>query len=720
MRIASFSLILTGTLLFGGSACSTYEPAGSLPDVSAKSMNTPPVAKTVPHAITTHGHTRVDPYYWLRDDLRENQEVLDYLKAENAYITAEMAHTDAMQEALFDELTARIKPDDTSVPARYGQFEYWVEYREGLDYPVYKRRDLNGENANTILDVNELAAGFDYYDIGTMEVSDNGKWLLYAEDTVSRGEYVLRLKNLASGNTLDTRIPMVSGAAAWASDNQTLYYVRLQEETLIPYQVYRHTVGSDPANDEKVFEEKDSTYYLWLSRTRDGNHIELFSSSTLSNELQLIDAHSATAVAKTVLPREDNHEYSIETRGDDVFIVTNWQAKNFRLMKATLDTVGDKSTWQEVIPGDPEVFLSRAQVFDDYLVLEQTIEGNNTLTIVPENGGDPFVIDSDEAAYSATIDSNPNMDATFFRYRYESMATPDSIIDYDFKTGQKTVRKQVFAGEDFDASQYETARVNTVARDGTTVPVSLLYKKGLKPDGSHPMYLLGYGSYGSSYEPGFRSRRISLIDRGFVFALAHIRGGQEKGRDWYEDGKLLNKKNTFTDFIDVAEDLVKRGWAHPDKVVGSGRSAGGLLIGAVANMAPDTFRILLTEVPFVDVVTTMLDETIPLTTFEFDEWGNPTDKEYYDYMLSYSPYDQVNAMDYPHILVSTGLWDPAVQYWEPAKWVAKLRATKTDSNKLYFYTDMNAGHRGSAGRFTRQKDYARKYAFMFDVLGIDL
>ena len=550
-------------------------------------------------------------------------------------------------------------------------------------------------------------------------MSDNGKWLAYAEDTVSRGEYVLRFKNLESGDTLKTKIPMVSGSLAWASDNKTVYYVKLQEDTLIPFQVYRHQIGADPSTDKKVFEEKDSTFSVWMMRTRDGNHVLVGSTSTLSSEMQLIDAHNPTASAVTVLPREDNHEYSIEPRGDDVFIHTNWKAKNFRLLKAPLSTVGDKSTWQEVVPAHSEVFLSHFSVFNNYLVLEQTREGNNTLTIMPEDGSKPFVIDSDEAAYSATIDSNPNMDSPVFRYSYESMATPGSIIDYDTRTGTKKVRKLDFAGTNFRRSDYETARIQTVARDGTKVSVSLLYKKGLKPDGTHPLYVLGYGSYGYSYDPGFDSTRLSLVDRGFVFALAHIRGGQEKGRAWYEDGKLLNKKNTFTDFIDVAEDLVKLGWGHPDKVAGTGRSAGGLLIGAVANMAPDTFDVLLTEVPFVDVVTTMLDETIPLTTFEFDEWGNPENEEYYDYMLSYSPYDQVEAKDYPHILVSTGLWDPAVQYWEPAKWVAKLRATKTDNNKLYFYTDMNAGHRGSAGRFKRQQDYARKYAFLFDVMGVN-
>ncbi|MEM7082139.1 MAG: S9 family peptidase [Pseudomonadota bacterium] len=681
-------------------------------------MNTPPIAKVAPHSLTAHGHTRVDPYYWMRDDAREDTEVLAYLEAENAFMKTQMSHTEELQEQLFDELSARIKPDDTSVPVRYGDYEYWTEYREGLEYPIYKRRDPDGSGEQVILDVNALAEPFDYYNVSATEVSDNGEWLAYAEDTVSRGEYQLRFKNLKTGNTLDTRIPMVSGSVAWASDNQTVYYVRLQDDTLIPYQVYRHSIGDDPANDVKVFEESDSTFFVWMSRTRDGNHIQIGSSSTLSSEMQLIDAHDAAASAVTVLPRESDHEYFIEPRGDHALILTNWMAPNFRLMKSKLATISDKSTWKEVVATKDDVLLSRFQTFNDFLVLEQTEEGINTLTILPD-GGESFVIDSDEAAYAASIDANPNMDSHVFRYRYESLATPDSIIDYDLKTGKKTIRKQQYAGPDFDSTDYETARINTIARDGTAVPVSLLYKKGLKPDGSHPLYLLGYGSYGSTYEPGFRSQRMSMVDRGVVFALAHIRGGQEKGRQWYEDGKLLKKKNTFTDFIDVAEDLKARGWAHPDKLVGTGRSAGGLLIGAVANMAPETFAILLTEVPFVDVVTTMLDESIPLTTFEFDEWGNPKDKAYYDYMLSYSPYDQIEAKDYPHMLVSTGLWDPAVQYWEPAKWVAKLRATKTDDNRLLFYTDMNAGHRGSAGRFKRQRDFAIKYAFMFDLLDID-
>ncbi|MFK8029303.1 MAG: S9 family peptidase [Gammaproteobacteria bacterium] len=719
MRAAYLTLVITGVTLFGATACSSSDLSGTTPTVSKIRMSQPPIAKIKPHDMTMHGHTRTDPYYWMRDDLRKSKPVLEYLDAENDYIKAEMAHTQSMQDGLFQELTERIKPNDSSVPVRYGQYEYWEEYSEGNEYPVYMRRDLDGQNARAILDVNELSKPFDYYDVSGLEVSDSGVWLAYTEDTVSRGEYVLRFKNLETGDTLDTKIPMVSSALAWASDNKTLYYVKLQKDTLIPHQVWRHQIDSDFSNDDKVYEENDSTFYTWITRTRDGHHVLVGSTSTLSGEMQLIDAHNPAAPAVTMLPREENHEYFIEPRGNTVFIHTNSNAKNFRLVKAPLSTVGDRSTWKEVVPGHPELFLSGVEVFNDYIVLQQTIEANNTLTILPEDGSEPFVIDSDEAAYSATIGSNPNMDSSVLRYSYESMATPDSVIDYDTKTGQKTLRKQDFAGSNFSRGDYETARIQTVARDGTKVPVSLLYKKGLKSDGTNPVYVLGYGSYGSTYEPGFNSTRLSLVDRGFVFALAHIRGGQEKGRAWYEDGKLLNKKNTFTDFIDVAEDLVKRGWGHPEKVAGTGRSAGGLLIGAVANMAPETFDVLLTEVPFVDVVTTMLDESIPLTTFEFDEWGNPKDKEYYDYMLSYSPYDQIEAKDYPHILVSTGLWDPAVQYWEPAKWVAKLRATKTDNNKLYFYTDMNAGHRGSAGRFKRQQDYARKYAFLFDVMGVE-
>jgi oligopeptidase B len=506
---------------------------------------------------------------------------------------------------------------------------------------------------------------------------------------------------------------------AWMNDNETLVYVKQQKGTLIANRSYRHVLGSDPENDELLYEEADNTFFLSLEKARSNNHIVLYAQSTLSTETQLLDARDPESKFEVFLPREEEHEYALEVKGDEAYVRTNWNAENFRLMEAPLDTSSDKSTWKEVIPNRDEVFLNDFILFDDYLVVEERDEGVLKLRVIPADGGKEFFIESDESAYTAQLGTNPNMDTAVLRYAYSSLATPDSIFDYDMSSGEKTLRKQQEVVGEFDLSAYVTIRVHATARDGTRIPVSLYYRKGLKPDGKNPLYILGYGSYGIAYDPEFRTARLSLVDRGFVFALAHIRGGQELGRQWYENGKLLKKKNTFTDFIDVTEYLIKEGWGDPGLVVATGRSAGGLLMGAVANMRPDLFTIIVTEVPFVDVITTMLDESIPLTTFEFDEWGNPKDQEYYDYMLSYSPYDQVEAKDYPHMLVSTGLWDPAVQYWEPAKWVAKLRVTKTDDRLLLLHTNMDAGHRGSSGRFERMKDRAREYAFIFHILGIE-
>ena len=679
----------------------------------------PPLADKRPeNLVSPHGDVRVDEYYWLRDDSRESSEVLAYLKAENEYTETVLEPTRALQAELFEEMKARLDPDDATVPVRYGNYWYQRRYREGDEYPLYTRRQgaIDGPE-EIILNVPELAEGHDFYSVGGMEVSQNDELLAFAEDIVSRRKYRIRVKELDSGRTLPEVIEHTSGSVAWSDDNQTLYYVKRQQETLIANQLWRHTLGTPVSDDELVYEETDPSYSMFIYRSRDKQHIVAHLGSTLQSEIRLIPADEANAGAEPFLPREAEHEYSIEPLGDVAYVLTNWQAKNFRVMRAPLATSADKSTWEEVVPHRNDVFIGDMTVFENFLVLEETENANVRLHVYPLDGSDDFFISSDEPAYSMALESNPNTDSQTLRYSYSSLTTPTTIYDLDLVSGEKVERKVAYAGDDFDRTDYQTTRLHIEARDGESLPVTLLHKAGLEPDGSHPVYLLGYGAYGSWYEPGFQRSILSLVDRGFVFAIGHIRGGQEYGRRWYEDGRLFNKNNTFTDFIDIAEGLKAEGWAADDALVGSGRSAGGLLIGAVANMAPDTFDALVTAVPFVDVITTMLDESIPLTTFEYDEWGDPREKDAYDYMLSYSPYDQVSEQQYPPMYISTGLWDSQVQYWEPAKWVARLRDRKTDNNPLLLYTDMSAGHGGGSGRFDRLRDQAREYAFVIQVLG---
>ena len=678
----------------------------------------PPIAERHPETLVSpHGDERVDEYYWLRDDSRESEKVLAYLKAENEYTRAVLEPTEALQAELFAEMRDRLDPDDATVPVRYRNYWYQRRYREGEEYPLYTRRrgSIDGPEA-IILDVPDLAEGHDYYSVGGMEVSQNDQLLAYAEDIVSRRKYRIRVKNLQTGETLPELIEHTSGSLAWSDDNQTLYYVKRQKDTLIANQLWRHTLGTPVEDDELIFEETDPAYSMYVYRSRDKQHIVVHLGSTLQSETRLIPAGDAEAETTAFLPRESEHEYSIEPLGDVAYILTNWQAKNFRVMRAPLSSSADKSTWEEVIGHRDEVFIGDMQVFDDYLVVEETENANVRLHVYPLDGSGDFHIESEEPAFSMALESNPNTDTSILRYSYSSLTTPTTIFDLDLDTGRRVVRKVAFAGHDFDRDRYQTTRLQIEARDGESLPVTLLHRAGAEADGSHPVYLLGYGAYGSWYEPGFNRNMLSLVDRGFVFAIAHIRGGQEHGRRWYEDGKLFSKKNTFTDFIDIAEGLKSNGWAAQDALVGSGRSAGGLLIGAVANMAPATFDALVTEVPFVDVITTMLDESIPLTTFEYDEWGDPREKDAYQYMLSYSPYDQVSARDYPPMYISTGLWDSQVQYWEPAKWVARLRHRKTDDNPLLLYTDMSAGHGGGSGRFDRLRDRAREFAFIIQTL----
>lgn len=678
----------------------------------------PPIAAKRPHELRAHGYTRVDDYYWLRDDARTNPEVLEYLNAENAYAKAVMAHTEVRQQALYGELRARIKEDDESVPVKLGGYWYSTRYSKGQEHETYLRRQNPAAEPAVLLDVNTLAVPFEFYDVRGTTVSPDGRYLAYSEDTVGRDERVVRIKDLGTGATLADQIPMTSSDLEWANDNLTLFYIKLQEETLIPYQVWRHETGTDSKMDVLVYEEEDPTFLLSMEKSRDDKYILIASIQTLTTEFRAVSADHPYLSPRVFLPRQTGHDYVVEYVGDEGFIRTNWDAENFRLMHVSLAASADQSAWREVIPHRQDTFLDDYLVFDDYIAVEERSNGLSQLRIIKRDNGSSYYLPADESVYVPELDDNPDVSSTLLRYGYESLATPDSVYEIDMANRARVLLKQdEVLG--YDPTGYTTQRIHAAARDGTKIPVTLLYKNGTEPDGTNPLYVLGYGSYGISYDPTFNEERLSLVDRGFVFAIAHIRGGQEMGRQWYEDGKLLNKQNTFTDFIDVTRYLVAEGWGNKDKVIGMGRSAGGLLAGAIANLAPETFTAIVTEVPFVDVVTTMLDETIPLTTFEWDEWGNPAKKKYYDYMLSYSPYDQVRAQDYPHILVSTGLWDPAVQYWEPAKWVAKLRAEKTDRNRLLLYTDMDAGHGGKPGRFESLKETAREYAFIFDVLGID-
>ena len=712
-------------------ACSNADTDSMpVPDnaASATARANAPTAEQRPVKLEAHGEIRVDPYYWLRDDSRQDPEVLAHLAAENAYTQAVLAHTEPMQQQLFDELVGRIRQDDASVPYQRGEWWYYRRYEEGREHPIYARRRGSAEGPEQImLDVNTLAQAHDFYQIGALSVSPDGRWLAFAEDTVSRGEWTLRIKDLDSGEKLPSRVENISTSLAWADDNETLFYVRQQADTLIPYQAWRHRRGGDPGDDVLIYEESDPQFYMVLSRSRSDEYIVVYSLQTVSTEARLISTAAPEADPVVVLTRERDHEYFIEPVGDTLWIRSNWQAENFRLMRAPLDGSADRSTWEEVIAHRNTAMIEDFSLFREHLVLEERSGGMLKLRVMPlsdgdgdgDGDGDDFYIESDEGAYTAEIDINPSMDTTVLRYSYSSMATPYTVYDYDMVTGSRTLLKRDEVVGDFDPDNYVTERLYAPARDGEQVPVTLMYRRGTSPDGSNPLFVYGYGSYGISIDPTFSANRLSLVDRGFVYAIAHIRGGEEMGRQWYERGRLAHKQNTFTDFIDVTEHLLAEGWGDPDRVAISGRSAGGLLMGAVVNMRPDLFTAAIAGVPFVDVVTTMLDDSIPLTTFEYDEWGNPNDPEFYRIMLAYSPYDNISAQAYPHIYVGTGLWDPAVQYWEPAKWVARLRERKTDDNRLLLFTDLSAGHGGQSGRFQRLRDTAREFAFLFDVMGIE-
>jgi oligopeptidase B len=679
----------------------------------------PPLAAIKPHAVPSPFGARNDPYYWLRDDERGSPEVLAYLKEENAYREQSMAAAKPLENLLYSEIFARLKQDDSTVPYRKNGYWYNTRFEPGKEHPIFARRKASLEAPEEILlDANVLAAGHEYYRVGALEVSPDGAWLAFCEDTVGRRQFTLRFKNLLSGDIEETAIADVEPDLAWANDNETVLYVEKDPETLLSLFVKKHVLGTDAQRDELVFEQTDKSFYTGVSKSKSDAFIFLFMESTLSSEWRYARADDPELRFETFLPHERNHEYDIEHLGDAFIVRTNWQARNFRLVRAPIQAHSDRAAWRDIVAHAPGTFIEGFDVFDGFVALSVRSGGLRKILVHLLADGAEFFIASNEAAYSTSLSVNAELASEVIRYAYSSLTTPTTLYDYNVRTQQQSLLKRDPVLGNFDPENYATEFLMASARDGVQVPVSLVYRKTFKRDGSAPLLQYAYGSYGISMDPSFSSARLSLIDRGFVYAIAHVRGGQEMGRPWYDEGRLLNKKNTFNDFVDVTRMLVARGYAARDKVFAMGGSAGGLLMGAIANMSAADYRGIVAQVPFVDVVTTMLDDSIPLTTNEYDEWGNPHDREYYHYMLSYSPYDNVASRAYPAMLVTTGLWDSQVQYYEPVKWVAKLRALKTDANRLLLHVEMEAGHGGKAGRFQRYREIAMEYAFLLDELGI--
>ena len=676
----------------------------------------PPIAEKKPKELTIHGHTRIDDYFWLNQ--RDDSSVINYLKAENAYTDSVMRDTKELQDDLYNEIISRIKQTDESVPYLDNGYYYYSRFEEGKEYPIYCRKKGNLDaDEEVLLNVNEMAEGHDYFQVAGLSVSPDNNKIAYGVDTVSRRKYTIYFKDLISGEILTDAIPVTTGGAYWANDNKTVFYTQKDEETLRPYKVFRHILNSPATSDVLIFHETDDTYNTFVYKSKSDQFIFLGSSSTLSDEYRYLDANTPERDFTMIQPRERNLEYSVDQYQDKFYIVTNLEAKNFRLMEVPISNPG-KENWKELIPHREDVYLNNIEIFNDYLVVEERKDGLNNLRIISWDDGSEYYVDFSEEVYVTGISVNREFNSKWLRYDYSSLTTPNSTFDFNMDTREKKLMKQQEVVGDFNPSNYEAKRLYAPASDGVKIPISLVYRKGIKLNGKNPLLLYGYGSYGITMDPYFSSVRLSLLDRGFVYAIAHIRGGQIYGRQWYEDGKLLKKMNTFTDFNSCAEYLIEQKYTGTEYLIAQGGSAGGLLMGAIVNMRPDLYKGIIANVPFVDVVTTMLDESIPLTTGEYDEWGNPNIKEYYDYMLSYSPYDNVKAQDYPAMLVTTGLHDSQVQYWEPAKWVAKLRDMKTDDNLLLLKTEMETGHGGASGRFERYKEVALDIAFMLKILGI--
>lgn len=675
-----------------------------------------PKAKQIPHVFNEHGNTRVDNYYWLNE--RENPEVIDYLNAENEYLDSQLKHTEPLQKQLYDEIIARIKQDDMSLPVFKKGYYYYSRYEEGKEYGLScrKKGSLEAEE-EILLDCNALAEGYAFFSLGGSSVSPDTKLLAYSVDTVSRRQYRIFVKEIATGKHFEEEIPNTTGGITWANDNKTFFYTLKDAETLRSYKIMRHTLGTPVDDDVEVYCETDNTFNAFVGKTKSERYIFIGSESTLSTEYRFVDADHPYDEFKIVEPRQHDMLYYVDHYGDDFYIVTNADgAKNFKIMKTPVAQCG-KQHWTELMAHRSDVLIEGVEIFSKYLVVEERFQGLMRLRVMTWDGSTDYYLDFGEPTYTASVGVNLDFDAHVLRYSYTSMTTPSSVFEFNMDTKEKTLLKQQEVVGGYNSDEYKTERLMVPSHDGVLVPVSLVYRKDKFKPSTNPLVLYGYGSYGMSMEAYFSTARLSLLNRGFVWAVPHIRGGSEMGRQWYDDGKMLNKKNTFLDFIACGNYLVENGYAAEDKLFAMGGSAGGLLVGAVANMAPQMWRGIIADVPFVDVVTTMLDESIPLTTGEYDEWGNPNEEEYYKYMLSYSPYDNVEAKEYPAMLVTTGLHDSQVQYWEPAKWVSKLRELKTNNSHLFLRTNMDFGHGGASGRFEGIKEIALEYAFMLNELG---
>ena len=681
-------------------------------------MPAPPKAAKRDHPVAAPAGTRNDEYYWLRDDTRKNEEMLAYLNAENAYADAVLAPLKPLQETIYAEITGRIKQDDASVPYRERGYWYYTRFEPGQDYAIHARRPGSMEAPEQVmLDLNAMAKGRQFLQVGDSEVSQDNKLLAYAQDTSGRRQYELRFRDLATGKDLPDVITNVEANMVWADDNRTVFYVDKDPVTLLSKRVKMHVLGTDPKDDVLVYEEPDDSFYMGIGRTRSDKYVCIFVQSTVSSEQRCTPA-ATPGEFKVLAPRLRDFEYQADHLGDRWVVTTNWDAPNYRVMTvADAQAWGSRDQWAELVPHSQDVFVSGVELFDGFLAIAERSEGLSRIRVL-KNDGSSELVKSDAPAYTMGGAVNAEPDTDWLRYTYTSLTTPNTTYELNTKTGERKLLKRDPVLGGFDPANYVTERLWATARDGARIPVSLVYRKGFTKDGTAPLFQYAYGSYGSSTEPRFTVTLPSLLDRGVVYAIAHVRGGQEMGRAWYDNGRLLQKKTTFTDFIDVTRFLVKEGYAAPDRVAAQGGSAGGLLMGAIANMAPKDYKVIVAQVPFVDVVTTMLDESIPLTTNEFDEWGNPKDKAFYDYMLSYSPYDNIVAQDYPSLYVGTGLWDSQVQYFEPAKWVARLRDRKTGAQPLVFRVNMAAGHGGKSGRFQRYKEQSESYSFVLNELKV--
>ena len=687
----------------------------------------PPIADRTPKELTAHERERSDPYYWMRlsDEQKSaekpdkhTQKVFDYLEAENAYLKTSMAHTEPLQEALYEEIVGRIKQKDESAPYFMNGYWYYTRFEEGKEYPIEcrKKESLEGKE-EIMLDANLRAVGQDYYNVTGLAVSPNNELLAFTEDVVGRRIYTIRFKNLKTGNMLADEIAGVDPGVAWANDDKTIFYTAKNPTTLLSEKIKRHTLGTPVTQNVVVYQELDTSFYLGVGRSKSGKYVIVSNSSTLVDDYHILSADTPNREFTPFTPREKNMKYSISHVGDTFYVRTNWKAENFRLMRVDASKTA-KENWLEVIPHRPKVLLEQIDGFDRHLVLQERENGQTKLRIRDLQNETDHYLEFDESAYSAGIGYTPDMDNQWLRFHYSSLTTPKSTFDYHMGTGEKVLKKQREVVGGHDPKNYRTERLWAKGRDGTQIPISIVYKDGLVKNGKAPLLLYGYGSYGYTIDPEFQSMRLSLLDRGFAFAIAHIRGGQMLGRQWYLDGKLLKKKNTFYDFIDCAKFLIKEDYTSSESLYAQGGSAGGLLMGAVLNEEPSLFNGVLAAVPFVDVVTTMSDPSIPLTTNEYDEWGNPEDKQYFKYMLEYSPYDNISETDYTNLLVTSGLFDSQVQYWEPTKWVAKMRARTTSTKRLFLETDMDSGHGGASGRFKRYKRTALEFAFLLDLEGI--